>query len=87
MCLASRPAAPPPPPLPPVPAAPQPPPPPPTPVSVGERVSTIRGAASTRTRAREAATGTSRLRMPQLSVTPTAQTPAGGSTTGLNIPK
>lgn len=56
------------------------------PGSAGERVATIRSAASTRSQARQAASGTSRLRMPQLSVTPSTQ-PAGGATTGLNIPK
>lgn len=93
MCLASPPAPPPPPPLPPVPPAPEPPapaPPPPvslTPASAGERVATIRSAASTRSAARQASSGTARLRMPQLSVTPSTQSSGGSAATGLNIPK
>lgn len=89
MCLARPPAPPPMPELPPVPPAPEAPAPPPAPVSLqssGEKVATIRGAGSTRSRARQAAQGTAQLKMPQTSA---ASTPAmgGGSATGLNIPK
>lgn len=87
MCLASPPAPPPMPKLPPIPPAPEAPAPPPTPVSAGEKVSTIRGAASTRSRARQAAQGTAQLRMPQTTVTPAPSTGGGGTSTGLNIPK
>ena len=92
MCLARPPAPPPQPQLPPIPPAPEPPAPPPAPapaaqpVTSGEKVATIRGAASTRTRARQAAQGTAQLKMPQTTVTP-APSMGGGSATGLNIPK
>ena len=89
MCLARPPAPPPMPQLPPVPPAPEPPAPPPAPVqpvSAGEKVATIRGAASTRSRARQAAQGTAQLRMPQTTVT-AAPAMGGGTATGLNIPK
>jgi hypothetical protein len=72
--------------MPPVPAAPPAPAPPPaveTPVSAGEKVATIRGAASTRGRVRQAAQGTAQLQMPKASV---STTPSSGGPTGLNIP-
>lgn len=97
MCLARPPAPPPQPQLPPIPPAPAPPPPPPAPApapapvsvqpgSAGEKVATIRGAASTRTRARQAAQGTAQLKIPQTTVTP-APAMGGSAATGLNIPK
>lgn len=88
MCLARPPAPPQMPSLPappPAPAAPAPPP-APEPTSSGEKVATIRGAASTRTRSRQAAQGTAQLQMPRSTVNAAPQM-GGGSPSGLNIPK
>lgn len=82
MCLAPRPAPAPPPP-PPAPAPPPaPPPPPPAPVSAGEKVGTIKTAASMKS-ARRRATGAAGFAAP--SPTPTLGT-ISGQATGLNIP-
>lgn len=85
MCFASPPQPPPMPALPKVPEAPATPPPAPSVIGAESKLPTIRQV-SGRGRARQAAAGTAQFRMPQVSVTPTSPT-AGGSATGLNIPK
>ena len=83
MCLAPSP-----PPAPPMPPAPSPPPappaPPPAPVSAGEKVGTIKTAASMRG-ARQRAAGAAGFTAPKASPTPGIGT-ISGQATGLNIP-
>lgn len=84
MCLAPSP-----PPAPSMPAPPPPPPappaPPPAPVSAGEKVGTIKTAASMRG-ARSKAAGASGFTAPRATPTPTLGT-ISGQATGLNIPQ
>lgn len=69
----------------PPPAPPAPPPPPPAPVSAGEKVGTIKTAASMRG-ARGRAAGASGFTAPRATPTPTLGT-ISGQATGLNIPQ
>lgn len=87
MCFGGPPPAPPPPPPapqlpPPPPPPPAPPAPPPSPVSAGEKVGTIKTAASMRS-ARQKAAGAQSFRAP--TPTPSLGT-ISGQATGLNIP-
>jgi hypothetical protein len=87
MCFGGPPPAPPPPPPapqlpPPPPPPPAPPAPPPSPVSAGEKVGTIKTAASMRS-ARQKSAGAKSFRAP--TPTPSLGT-ISGQATGLNIP-
>ena len=70
---------------PPPPPPPPPPAPPPAPVSAGEKVGTIKTAASMKS-ARSRATGAAGFAAPKASPTPTLGT-ISGQATGLNIPQ